>query len=103
MGERARRSISNYTHSLGFAIHNIADPSYFPVHFVFECSRGAKNFPVFRFEICLLRTSHFGNQVEEFFCIHIDFTAALMYILFRSPEVFCTYFLRIISEDSRTQ
>lgn len=82
MGERARRSISNYTHSLGFAIHDFANPSYFPVYFVLECSRGAEYFPIFRFEICLLRTSHLGNQVEEFFGIHIDFTAALMYILF---------------------
>lgn len=95
MGERARRSISNYTHSLGFAIHDFANPSYFPVYFILECSRGAENFPIFRFEICLLRASHFGNQVEEFFGIHIDFAAVLMYILFGVRK----YFLYILSSD----
>lgn len=84
MGKCARRSISNYTHSLGFAIHDFANPSYFPVHFVFECSRGAKYLPVFRLKICLLRTPHFGNQVEEFFCIHIDLFYHGDYIYFFS-------------------
>lgn len=90
MGERARRSISNYTHSLGFAIHDFANPSYFPVYFVFECSRGAEYLPIFRFEICLLRTPHFGNQVEEFFSVH---TAVLCIYFCLSWEIICIYLL----------
>lgn len=83
MGKRVRRSILTIrTLFGGFAIHDFANPSYFPIYFILECSRGAENLSIFRFEICLLCTSHFGNQVEEFFGIHIDFTAVLMYILF---------------------
>lgn len=73
MGKRARRSILTIrTLFGGLAIHYFANPSYFPVHFILECSRGAEYLPVFRFEISLLCTSHLGNQVEEFFGVHID-------------------------------
>lgn len=96
MGKRARGSILTIlTLFGGFAIHDFANPSYFPVHFVLECSRGAEYLPIFRFEICLLRTSHFGNQVEEFFGIHIDFAAVLMYILFSESGSI----LHILSSD----
>lgn len=73
MGKRARRSILTMIVLFGgFAIHDFANPSYFPVHFVLECSRGAEYFPIFRFEISLLCTSHFGDQVEEFFGVHMS-------------------------------
>ena len=96
MGKRARGFIFIILTSLGgFTIHDFADPSYFPVNFVLECPGGAEYFPIFRFEISLLRTSHFDNQVEEFFSVHIDFTAVLMYILFSESGSI----LHILSSD----
>lgn len=43
---------------------------YFLIHFGFKFERGAEDIGRTIFKVCLLGTSHLGNEVEEFLMGH---------------------------------